>query len=99
MLAGSTGESLYSTAYDTVWDKTRQLDYYEENGVTTTNNSEKVIKKYKGTSASWWLRNAEYESYSSFLAVNSNGQKEYSSNTYTYVVLGVAPAFRIGQEN
>ena len=78
--------------YDTARDNTRQLDYYKNLGVTTSNKSG-AIKKY-GTSAEWWwLRAATSSSTNRFLIVYSAGDWNYfSANTAS----GVAPAFRLG---
>ena len=43
--------------YDTAEAETRQLDYYKNNGVTTSNYSG-AIKQYNGTNTIWWLRSA-----------------------------------------
>ena len=57
---------------DTARDVTRQLDYYKNLSVTTSNKSG-AIKKY-GTSASyWWLRAATSSSTYNFLSVYNNG--------------------------
>ena len=42
---------------DTAEAETRQLDYYKNNGVTTSNYSG-AIKQYSGTNTIWWLRSA-----------------------------------------
>ena len=73
--------------YDTARDVTRQLDYYKNLGVTTTNNK-------SGTSAdNWWLRAARSNYTNRFLNVYYDGDwnSYYATNTY-----GVAPAFRLG---
>ena len=79
--------------YDTARDVTRQLDYYKNLGVTTTNNKSGAIKK-SGTSAdNWWLRAARSNYTNRFLNVYYDGDwnSYYATNTY-----GVAPAFRLG---
>ena len=78
--------------YDTARDNTRQLDYYKNLGVTTSNYSGTIKKN--GTSASdWWLRAAISGNTDSFLPVGNNGDwYNYSAN----FSCGVAPAFRIG---
>ena len=77
---------------DTARGVTRQLDYYKNLGVTTSNYS--GATKKNGTSASyWWLRTAiSYNTYE-FLSVYNNGGW---NNYYAYTSNGVAPAFRIG---
>ena len=77
---------------DTARDNTRQLDYYKNLGVTTSNYS--GATKKNGTSVSyWWLRVAiSYNTYE-FLSVYNNGGW---NNYYAYTSNGVAPAFRLG---
>ena len=77
---------------DTARDVTRQLDYYKNLSVTTSNKSGAIKKN--GTSASyWWLRSARSSSGGSFYYVSANG----SSNSSTAIsAKGVSPAFRIG---
>ena len=77
---------------DTAWDKTRQLDYYANLGVTTSNYSGS-IKKNNGSNSYWWLRGASSNDDYNFLSVNNYGNcyGKIASNTY-----GFAPAFRIG---
>ena len=78
--------------YDTARDVTRQLDYYKNEGVTTSNYS-KAIKFYNSTDDWWWLRSARSIDDYSFYNVYYYGGWSYDSATYTY---GVSPAFRIG---
>ena len=87
------GTSNQVSSNDTAWDKTRQLDYYKNLGVTTSNYSG-AIKKYNNSNSIWWLRAASsiYNSY--FLRVGSSGS--WSSNTARNTD-GLAPAFRIGE--
>ncbi len=76
---------------DTAEAETRQLDYYKNNGVTTSNYSG-AIKQYNGSNYYWWLR-AAYSSYTiSFFHVNGSGGR---SNATAGSTDGVAPAFRI----
>ena len=77
---------------DTARGVTRQLDYYKNLGVTTSNYS--GATKKNGTSVSyWWLRVAiSYNTYE-FLSVYNNGGW---NNYYAYTSNGVAPAFRLG---
>ena len=86
------GTSNQVSSKDTAWDKTRQLDYYANLGVTTSNYSG-AIKKNNGSNSNWWLRAATSDYYYSFLSVNTNGfwSTYFASNSY-----GFAPAFRIG---
>ena len=78
--------------YDTARDVTRQLDYYKNEGVTTSNYS-KAIKFYNSTDDWWWLRSARSIVDYSFYNVYYYGGWSYDSATDTY---GVSPAFRIG---
>ena len=78
--------------YDTARDVTRQLDYYKNEGVTTSNYS-KAIKFYNSTDDWWWLRSARSIDDYSFYNVYYYGGWSYDSATDTY---GVSPAFRIG---
>lgn len=72
---------------------TRQLDYYANKRVSTSNHNA-AIKKYNGTNSVWWLRTATSRSYSNFLSVLADGTWNitYSADR----VYGVSPAFRIG---
>ena len=78
--------------YDTARDVTRQLDYYKNEGVTTSNYS-KAIKFYNSTDDWWWLRSARSIVDYSFYNVYYYGGWSYDSATDTH---GVSPAFRIG---
>ena len=78
--------------YDSSANATRQLDYYQNKGVTTSNYSA-AIKQRSGSNATWWLRSAYSGSTISFNDVSSNGNwHAYSSSMSS----GVSPAFRIG---
>ena len=79
-------------SYDTARDNTRQLDYYKNLGVTTSNYSGAIKKN--GTNADfWWLRAASSNATTLFLRVGSNGKW---TNYYAYYTDGVSPAFRLG---
>ena len=86
------GTSNQVSSNDTAWDKTRQLDYYKNLGVTTSNRSG-AIKKYNNSNSNWWLRAAGSGNGGSFLGVGDGGGWYYDS-AYNYY--GFAPAFRIG---
>ena len=77
---------------DTARDNTRQLDYYKNLGVTTSNKSGAIKKN--GTSASdWWLRTAGSSGTTTFYYVGNSGDWfNYPGNNTN----GVSPAFRIG---
>ena len=77
---------------DKARDITRQLDYYKNLGVTTSNYSGAIKKN--GTSASyWWLRSATSANTNGFYTVLTDG---YWSTDSAYNADGLAPAFRIG---
>jgi hypothetical protein len=78
--------------YDTAYNNTRQLDYYANLGVTTSNYSG-AIKQRNGLNNIWWLRSAYSTFASTFYYVTSGGSWTYSTATYAR---GVSPAFRIG---
>ena len=76
---------------DTAEAETRQLDYYKNKGVTTSNYSG-AIKQYNGLKSSWWLRSAHSNNTSRFFAVGVYGVRFTINANSTY---GVSPAFRI----
>ena len=78
-------------SYDTAEAETRQLDYYKNKGVTTSNYSG-AIKQYNSSNAHWWLRSAYSNDVYDFFAVTDNGAWNYYD---AYSTRGVAPAFRI----
>ena len=77
---------------DSATAETRQLDYYKEKGVTTSNYSG-AIKQYNGSNSSWWLRAADSNTSGTFYTVRTYGAW---SNNIADSSDGVAPAFRIG---
>ncbi len=79
------------TNYDTAKDLTRQLDYYKNEGVTTSNYS-KAIKMYDSTANWWWLRSADSSSDYGFYFIGSGGDWTASNASN---VISVSPAFRI----
>ena len=80
------------TETDTAYDKTRQLDYYKNLGVTT-NDCSGAIKKYNGSSYTWWLRAASSDQNDRFLFVTNYGNWSFNN---AVLPEGFAPAFRIG---
>ena len=86
------GTSNQVSTYDTAWDKTRQLDYYKNLGVTTSNRSG-AIKKYNNLNSFWWLRGATSDTSYTFFSVRNNGAWINGDASYSD---GFAPAFRIG---
>ena len=77
---------------DTARDVTRQLDYYKNLGVTTSNTSGAIKKN--GTSASaWWLRAAISTGSDNFYVVGTDGDwHDVTANSSR----GVSSAFRLG---
>ena len=57
---------------DTSDSLTRQLDYYQNEGVTTSNYSG-AIKKRNGTASYWWIRSAISDAERYFYLVRSTG--------------------------
>ena len=82
-----------NTFLDELDAETRQLDYYNNNNVTTENYSG-AIKTYQGSAAYWWLRSATSNGYTSFFIVFSSG--DWNPNGRGDSSYGVSPAFRIG---
>ena len=77
--------------YDTAYHNTRQLDYYNQKGVTISNYAD-TVKNGENPLSYWWLRSTTWRRSDHF-DVNING----SMNAYYAVVpYGVSPAFRIG---
>ena len=72
---------------DSSYYNTRQLDYYEQKGVTTTNYTD-AIKNSK----TWLLRSSYLGNSSNFIKVSEEGFASTELNTFN----GFAPAFRIG---
>ena len=86
------GSSNAVSSIDTAYNSTRQLDYYANNNVTTSNYSG-AIKNYAESAAWWWLRAATSSGSGNFLGVHSSGAWSYAGADGT--TGGVAPAFRI----
>ena len=82
--------------------KTRQLDYYYDNGVTTSDNWDYTYKKYKYNSSSldgpynWWLRDPYPTSYFNFYISQGPG---LSSANSSWDDTGISPAFKIGSNS
>ena len=79
---------------DTARDKTRQLDYYKEKGVTTSSKDGAIKKDSTGHAAEWWLRCAFSDIEIDFFVVRTNGAWGGGSADTAY---GVSPSFRIGK--
>ena len=81
-------------SFDSAKDLTRQLDYYNSKGVTTSSYASAIKKDSTGTADWWWLRSARSSAYSHFYAVFISGSLgNDDANNYAH---GVSPAFRIG---
>ena len=83
----------FNNSYDTAKDLTRQLDYYKNEGATTSSCS-KAIKINNSTASYWWLRSAKSVNISSFYFVY-NAAGDWNTGT-AYTTDGVSPAFRMG---
>ena len=79
-------------AIDTAYDQTRQLDYYKNLGVTTSNYSGAIKKNINGNASYWWLRGAYSYNNTNFLLVNLGGGWTDGIASST---IGFASAFRI----
>ena len=81
--------------YDAARDKTRQLDYYKSNGVTTSSYAGAIKNNSSGSATSWWLRSANSNTNTGFYAVAINGNWSGSITTVARNTYGVSPAFRL----
>ena len=70
----------------------RQLDYYNEQGISERNYVG-AAKKYQNRNNTWWLRSSSTDGEYYFFLVTSSGS---SYNDTVNVERGVSPAFRIG---
>ena len=77
--------------FDTSVGTSKQLDYYKNQGVTTT-NYEGAIKKYNRIASIWWLRSTYSGSNFDFLYAGDNGKW---LDNLTKKCYGISPAFRI----
>ena len=77
---------------DTSYDSTRQLDYYEELGITDIRYSN-AIKYYNGTAYHAWLRSPSINGNNMQGLISNNGSYGYANAIGAY---GVSPAFRLG---
>ena len=74
---------------------TRQLDYYADNGVTTSANPSYAKKQYQGTATNWWLRSATNNYNYAFMMVRYDGTPDFRQGNY--YINGISPAFRLGE--
>ena len=86
---GNTSSGIDYT--DTAYNNTRQLDYYANLGVTTSNYSG-AKKQRNGANSNWWLRSAFSKNAYNFHYVHSSGDWLNTSANFAF---GVSPAFRI----
>ena len=89
-------KEVYGTSFtnsnDTSLGTSRQLDWYEENGVTISSYSN-AIKKDGSSAFVWWLRSANSNSTGDFYFVSEIGTWNCGNANYAN---GVSPAFRLG---
>ena len=71
----------------------KQLDYYKNKGVTTSNSTE-AIKQYDGAIGTWWLRTASSWSNNAFRFVGPDGDPTFGAFGSS-MILSISPAFRI----
>ena len=76
---------------DTAEVETKQLDYYKNSGVTTSNYSV-ANKQYQSVDCIWWLRSTPLYSSTTFFDVFSGGNNSLHTSSDAH---GVSPAFRI----
>ena len=78
--------------YDTSTGTSKQLDYYKNQGVTTSSYAG-ASKQYNGSNSLWWLRSASSTDLVRFIRVLNGGEWNY----YTAAgdSFGVSPAFRL----
>ena len=79
------------STYDTSYNNTKQLDYYKNQGVTTSSYTG-AIKQLNGTDSYWWLRSANSTDISNFIFITGYGSRNSSGAN---ISVGVSPAFRI----
>ena len=77
--------------YDLIDAETKQLDYYKDQGVTSS-GSTLTIKQYDGSNLGWWLRSACSANNRVFTISYTNGSPYTNGASNTS---GVSPAFRI----
>ena len=85
------GEYYQISTDDTAYSNTKQLDYYKNHGVTTSNYAG-ANKQYNGYNSIWWLRSASYSYADDFLLVLDSGLWDNDGSCNSD---GVSPAFRI----
>ena len=89
-IGGDFSSSSYADR-DTSIGSSKQLDYYKNQGVTTSSFAE-AIKQFNGRAADWWLRSAYPNTENGFFVVSNTGGWGISVADFSN---GVSPAFRI----
>ena len=89
---GDFASSSYAS-YDTSVGTSKQLDYYKNQGVTTSSYAG-AIKQYNDSDYIWWLRSASSHTTYAFYEVYDHGNIEHSVGNADFSD-GVSPAFRI----
>ena len=77
---------------DSATSVTKQLDYYKENNVSTTNFG-LARKQYNGLDTWYWLRTAHSGVEDCYMAASNTGDWTGASASANH---GIVPAFRIG---
>ena len=85
------GTSNKISTYDTSYSNTKQLDYYKDQGVTTSSYVG-AIKQHNGSNDWWWLRSANSRDTNYLFRIDDGGVW-YKGYAHSYE--GVSPAFRI----
>ena len=86
------GTSNQISSHDTSYNNTKQLDYYKNQGVTTSSYAG-AIKQYNGSNSYWWLRSASSDLTTRLLGVTGFGGLDSAGRANDSD--GVSPAFRI----
>ena len=86
------GTSNQISVKDTSYNNTKQLDYYKNQGVTTSSYAG-AIKQYNGSNSYWWLRSASSDLTTRLLGVTGFGGLDSAGRANDSD--GVSPAFRI----
>ncbi len=87
----SAEEVFGSNSFDKAVGTSKQLDYYKNQGVTTS-DYEGAKKQYNKSTTWWWLRSARSLTSDRFLVVKSDGELYGIDPRNDF---GVSPAFRI----
>ena len=92
-------QEVYGTSFTNEYDSTngtsRQLDYYKDNGVSTSNYAGAIKNNSSGSASVWWLRSARSNISSTFYYVTTSGGWDHGISYYGSN--GVSPAFRLAE--